>query len=87
MNTYVVSFGKNCHISRTHQTWRMINMTNSDMTVEIVGEYIIVKKDDKKSVLDSEDILNLLTELTENENKVNQLAKECSELKIMMGAK
>ena len=62
-------------------------MTNSDMTVEIVGEYIIVKKDDKKSVLDSEDILNLLTEFTENENKVNQLAKECSELKIMMGAK
>jgi hypothetical protein len=65
----------------------MINMVNSDMTVEIVGEYVIIKKQDKKSVLDSEDILNLLTEFTENEQKVNQLVKEYSELKSMMGAK
>lgn len=57
------------------------------MTVEIVGEYVIIKKQDKKSVLDSEDILNLLTEFTENEQKVNQLVKEYSELKSMMGAK
>lgn len=62
-------------------------MVNSDMTVEIVGEYVIIKKQDKKSVLDSEDILNLLTEFTENEQKVNQLVKEYSELKSMMGAK
>ena len=62
-------------------------MINSDMTVEIVGEYVIIKKQDKKSVLDSEDILNLLTEFTENEQKVNQLVKEYSELKSMMGAK
>lgn len=62
-------------------------MINSDITVEIVGEYVIIKNQDKKSVLDSEDILNLLTEFTENENKVNQLAKECGELKLMMGAK
>lgn len=65
----------------------MISMINSDITVEIVGEYVIIKNQDKKSVLDSEDILNLLTEFTENENKVNQLAKECGELKLMMGAK
>lgn len=57
------------------------------MTVEIVGEYVIIKKQDKKSVLDSEDILNLLTEFTENEQKVNQLVKEYSELKSMMEAK
>lgn len=62
-------------------------MVNSNITVEIIGEYVIIKKDDNKSVLDSEDILNLLTEFTENENKMNQLAKECNELKIMMGAK
>lgn len=62
-------------------------MVNSDMTVEIIGEYVIVKKDDKKSVLDSEDILNLLTEFTENENKVNQLMREYYELKMEMGAK
>lgn len=62
-------------------------MINSDMTVEIVGEYVIIKKQDKKSVLDSEDILNLLTEFTENEQKVNQLVKEYSELKSMMEAK
>lgn len=62
-------------------------MANSDMTVEIVGEYVIIKKQNKKSVLDSEDILNLLTEFTENEQKVNQLVKEYSELKSMMGAK
>ena len=65
----------------------MMNMINSDITVEIIGEYVIIKKDDNKSVLDSEDIMNLLTEFTENENKMNQLAKECNELKIMMGAK
>ena len=62
-------------------------MVNSDMTVEIIGEYVIVKKDDKKSVLDLEDILNLLTEFTENENKVNQLMREYYELKMEMGAK
>ena len=57
------------------------------MTVEIVGEYVIIKKQDKKSVLDSEDILNLRTEFTENEQKVNQLVKEYSELKSMIEAK
>lgn len=62
-------------------------MVNSDITVEIIGEYVIIKKDDNKSVLDSEDILNLLTEYTKNESKINQLAKECNELKIMIGAK
>lgn len=61
-------------------------MKNS-LTVEIVGEYVIVKKEDKKSVLDSEDILHLLEQFNENEEKVTQLVKEYSKLKTMVGAK
>ena len=62
-------------------------MTDSNMEVEIVGGYVIVKKEDKKSVLDSEDVLHLFEQFTENDNKVNRLMKEFSELKAMMGGK
>ena len=62
-------------------------MTDSDIQVEIVGGYVIIKKEDKKSVLDSEDVLHLFEQFTENDNKVNRLMKEFSELKAMMGAK
>lgn len=60
---------------------------DSDIQVEIVGEYVILKKEDNKSVLDSEDVLHLLEQFNENENKVNRLARELAELKAMMGAK
>lgn len=60
---------------------------DSDIQVEIVGEYVILKKEDNKSVLDSEDVLHLLKQFDENENKVNRLARELAELKAMMGAK
>lgn len=63
------------------------NMTDSNMEVEIVGEYVIVKKEDKKTVLDSEDVLHLFEQFSENEDKVTRLMKEFSELKAMMGAK
>ncbi|MBP5422982.1 MAG: hypothetical protein J6Y78_11130 [Paludibacteraceae bacterium] len=62
-------------------------MENSDMIVEIVGEYVIIKKEDKKSVLDNEDLLHLLQQFSENENKVNRLVKEYSELKATIGVK
>ena len=62
-------------------------MTDSDIQVEIVGGYVIIKKEDKKSVLDSEDVLHLFEQFTENDNKVKRLMKEFSELKAMMGAK
>lgn len=70
-----------------NQAWREINMENSDMIVEIVGEYVIIKKEDKKSVLDNEDLLHLLQQFSENENKVNRLVKEYSELKATIGVK
>ena len=59
----------------------------SEPTVEIVGEYVIIKKEGKKSVLDADDILHLLKDFSENESKVNQLVKEYTELKAVMGAK
>ena len=62
-------------------------MTDTDITVEIVGGYVIVKNDGKKSVLDNEDVANLLNEFSANEDKMSELMREFSELKAMMGAK
>ena len=62
-------------------------MVDSDIDVEIVGGYVIIKNENGKSVLDSEDVRNLLQQFSENENKVSGLIKEFSELKAMMGAK
>ena len=62
-------------------------MTDSDMDVEIVGGYVIIKKDNEKSVLDSEDICNLLQQFTESEEKMSKLIREFSEFKAIMGAK
>ena len=58
-----------------------------NMNVEIVGEYVILRKEDKKSVMDSDDIMHLIQEFHENELKLDMVMKEHRELKKLMGAK